>query len=218
MINKEDKKNEIQIEIENHLSNDKYTFNFNFQIPRELQNNFQGIFSYIKKKYQIQFSRKSQIDSLLKKSKGKFFKVIHEVMNKCLKIQVKRLPQSFITNITIELNKKFFEKNIIEVYEEFKILPDYKDLLEKELIREEKKNLFEKFCSYNLYDLYKVFTESKRFMKDIEKIKYIDGKRTGTLHEFVAINFCSYYKNNKAHESKIIKENEKLMEGKGEKK
>ena len=37
------------------------------------------------KKFQIKFSRKSHIDSLLKKTKGKFFKTIHEIMNLSLK-------------------------------------------------------------------------------------------------------------------------------------
>ena len=89
---------------DNNNNNDnelKYKMNFNFIIPKEYCSRFQSIFSYIKKKNQIKFSRKSQIDSLLKKCKGKFFKTIHEVMNKSLNIVVKRLPQFFITNITI---------------------------------------------------------------------------------------------------------------------
>ena len=63
---------------------EKYKLNFDFTIPKECTSTFQSIFSYIKKKYQIKFCRKSQIDSLLKKCKGKFFKTIHEIMNKML--------------------------------------------------------------------------------------------------------------------------------------
>ena len=50
-----------------NLSN--YILDFNFSIPKDLRNNFQGIFSYIKKKFQIKYSRKSHIDSLLLKSR-----------------------------------------------------------------------------------------------------------------------------------------------------
>ena len=89
-----------------NCNDSQYILDFNFSIPKDLKNNFQGIFSYIKKKYQIKFSRKSHIDSLLKKCKGKFFKTIHEIMNLSLNIIVKRLPQKFITNITIENNQK----------------------------------------------------------------------------------------------------------------
>ena len=94
-------------EISNNINNNNYILDFNFSIPKELKNNFQGIFAYIKKKFQIKFSRKSHIDSLLKKCKGKFFKTIHEIMNMSLNIIVKRLPQKFITNITIEYNQKY---------------------------------------------------------------------------------------------------------------
>ena len=36
-------------EINNNLNNNNYILDFNFSIPKELENNFQGIFSYIKK-------------------------------------------------------------------------------------------------------------------------------------------------------------------------
>ena len=94
------------------LNSSIYILDFDFSIPKDLKNNFQGIFSYIKKKFQIKFSRKSHIDSLLKKCKGKFFKTIHEIMNLSLNIVVKRLPQKFITNITIEYNQKYLNEEV----------------------------------------------------------------------------------------------------------
>ena len=123
----------------NDMNNNHYILDFNFPIPKELENNFQGIFSYIKKKFQIKFSRKSHIDSLLKKCKGKFYKTVHEIMNNSLNIIVKRLPQKFITNVTIEYNQKYLQKNIIEVYQEFDLLPDYPTLVEKGLIKDNRK-------------------------------------------------------------------------------
>jgi len=183
----------------------KYKMNFNFIIPKEYCSRFQSIFSYIKKKYQIKFSRKSQIDSLLKKCKGKFFKSIHEVMNKSLNIVVKRLPQFFITNITIKYNQKYLDKNIIQIYQEFNNLPDYKTLKEKNIIKKNKEQLFKEFCSYSLFNLYDIYCESKRFHKNINEIKNQDGKRIGLLYEFVSLNFSAYYKYSKPH---IIKSKE----------
>ena len=180
----------------------KYKMNFNFIIPKEYCSKFQSIFSYIKKKYQIKYSRKSQIDSLLKKCKGKFFKTIHEVMNKSLNIVVKRLPQFFITNITIEYNRKYLDKNIIQIYQEFNNFPDYKTLLEKNIIKSNKEQLFKEFCSYSLFNLYDIYCESKRFHKEINDIKIQDGKRIGLLYEFVSLNFSAYYKYSKPHISK----------------
>ena len=188
------------------LDNNHYTLDFKFPIPKELENNFQGIFSYIKKKFQIKFSRKSHIDSLLKKSKGKFFKTIHEIMNISLNIIVKRLPQKFITNVTIEYNQKYLQKNIIEVYQEFNLLPDYHTLEEKGFIKNNMKETFSEFCSYKLTDLYEIYIESQRYLKEIDNVKIHDGRRIGLLYQFVSKNFCKYFENNKFHSIKIKEE------------
>jgi hypothetical protein len=187
----------------NNINNTNYILDFNFSIPKELENNFQGIFSYIKKKFQIKFSRKSHIDSLLKKCKGKFFKTVHEIMNMSLNIIVKRLPQEFITNITIEYNQKYLKKNIIEVYQEFNLLPDYQTLVEKDLIKTNRKEAFGEFCSYTLTNLYSIYIESQRYSKEIDDVKIHDGRRIGLLYQFVSKNFCTYFENNKPHIIKI---------------
>ena len=190
-----------------NLSN--YILDFNFSIPEGLKNNFQGIFSYIKKKFQIKFSRKSHIDSLLKKSKGKFFKTIHEIMNMSLNIIVKRLPQKFITNITIEYNQKYLKKNIIQVYQDFNLLPDYATLKEKGYIKTNKKQPFEQFCNSDLITLYNIYLKSQRYFNEINEVKKHDGSRIGLLYQFVSKNFCNYFENNKPH---IIKTKEELKE------
>ena len=191
------------------LDSSNYILDFNFSIPKGLKNNFQGIFSYIKKKFQIKFSRKSHIDSLLKKSKGKFFKTIHEIMNMSLNIIVKRLPQKFITNITIEYNQKYLKKNIIQVYQDFNLLPDYATLKEKGYIKTNKKQPFEQFCNSDLITLYNIYLKSQRYFNEINEVKKHDGSRIGLLYQFVSKNFCNYFENNKPH---IIKTKEELKE------
>ena len=193
-----------------NLSN--YILDFNFSIPKLLQNNFQGIFSYIKKKFQIKYSRKSHIDSLLKKSKGKFFKTIHEIMNVSLNLIVKRLPQKFITNITIEYNQKYLKKNIMDLYQEFNLLPDYNTLLSNGLIKENRKEAFAEFCSYTISNLYSIYLESQKYSKEIDNVKTQDGRRIGLLYKFVSKNFCTYFENNKPHliKFKEIKNNNNI--------
>ena len=71
---------------------------------------FQKYFSNLRKKLQIKSSRKNNIDSLLKKVKGKFFKSINNCIKECLNIKIKKLPQKFITNITIKYNQKYLDK------------------------------------------------------------------------------------------------------------
>ena len=190
-------------EINNNLNNNNYILDFNFSVPKELENNFQGIFSYIKKKFQIKFSRKSHIDSLLKKCKGKFFKTIHEIMNISLNIIVKRLPQKFITNITIDYNQKYLKKSILELYQEFNLLPDYDTLVVKGLIKEGRKEAFSEFCRYKISDLYNIYLESQKYCKEIDNVEINDGRRIGLLYKFVSKNFCTYFENNKPHAIKI---------------
>ena len=177
----------------------KYKFKFESEIPRELHDNFQDIFSYLKKKYNIKFSRKSHIDNLLKKSKGKFFKVVHHIMSILLNFDVKRLPQTYITNITIKYNQKFLDKSILELYKEFNVLTDIDIMIEKNMIKPNKIDLLKKFCSYSLIELYQIYTESKRFKKEANLITLNDGKEIGILFEFVSKNLIAYYQNSKPH-------------------
>ena len=201
--------------MKNDLNTMNYILDFDFSIPNDLKNNFQGIFSYIKKKFQIKFSRKSHIDSLLKKAKGKFFKTIHEIMNLSLNIIVKRLPQKFITNITIEYNQKYLQKNIIQVYQEFNLLPDYCTLEEKGFIKPNRIQNFKQFCSYDLITLYDIYLQSQKYFNEINEVTINDGRRIGLLYQFVSKNFCNYFENNKPHilraKEKIIHNNENLF-------
>ena len=180
----------------------QYKLNFDFIIPKESSTSFQSIFSYIRKKYQIKFCRKSQIDSLLKKCKGKFFKTIHDIMNRCMTIVVKRLPQFFITNINIEYNKKYFEKTVMQIYQEFNNFPEYNSCKEKNIIKPSREKLFSQFCNYSLDNLYDIYCQSQRFRNEINDVNIQEGKRIGLLYEFVALNFSAYYKYSKPHQSK----------------
>ena len=102
--------------MEKKLSPIIFRINKDFNIPENNQTSFQSVFSYLKKKLQVKDTRKSHIDSLLKKSKGKFFKAVHDYLKICLNIITKRLPQTFITNITIDYNQKFLFKKMIKMH------------------------------------------------------------------------------------------------------
>ena len=41
--------------MKNNLNTSNYILDFDFSIPKDLQNNFQGIFSYIKKNFKLNF-------------------------------------------------------------------------------------------------------------------------------------------------------------------
>ena len=159
-------------------------------------NNFDEIFYAIRKNLHIKQSRKYQVDSLLKKAKCKFFQIIHGIMKYCLSIKVKRLPQPFITNITIEYNRCYLEKTIIQIYKEFNLISNKK--IDDEMIKIQNKELFKDFYKYKLEDLYNIYIESQCYKKDLNEIMVKNGKNIGILYEFVSKNLIYYYKNNKS--------------------
>ena len=118
-------------------------------------------------------------------------------MKYCLSIKVKRLPQNFITNITIEYNRYYLEKSIIQIYKEFNLISNQQKVDDK-IITIENKELFKDFYKYKLKDLYNIYIESQCYKKDLNEIFLKNGKNIGILYEFVSKNLIYYYKNNKS--------------------
>ena len=186
--------------IQRNKSNFFINVDFLNQKERSL-NNFNEIFITIRKKLHVKHTRKSEVDSLLKKAKCKFFQTVHRIMRYCLNITVNRLPQVFITNITIEYNRNFLEKTIIEIYNEFDLIQNLKKI--DDVIRIKNKELFKIFSKYKFYELYGEYIESQCYKKDVNKVINKNGKNIGTLYEFVSKNFIIYYLNNKTRIIKI---------------
>lgn len=180
-----------------------FYINVDFLNQKELSiNNFNEIFIKIRKKLHVKHSRKSEVDSLLKKAKCKFFQTVHKIMKYCLNITVNRLPQVFITNITIEYNLNYLEKTIFQIYKEFDLIQNEK-IINDEIISIKNKELFKLFTSYKFYELYDEYLESQCYKKDINKVVGKNGKNIGILYEFVSKNFIYYYMNNKNKLMKI---------------
>ena len=111
----------------------------------------------------------------------------------------KRIPQQFITNITIEFNQKNFEKKIIDIYHEFNLLPSIDEIIEKKLLRKGKEELFKEIAASNYHQMYEMYIKSERYKGDTEKIKKREGQKFAILYDFVAKNFAEYYLYGKAH-------------------
>jgi hypothetical protein len=181
--------------MEKNIKPDFQNYNLNIEIDYLCydQKQFYFYFNYIKKKLQIKNSRKSKIDCLLKKCKGKFCKAIHDYVKLCLNICLQRLPQKFITNIKIDYNKQLMSKKIIDIYNNFNLLPSIDDKSEKNYIKNNKENLYKILVNETFRNLYQIYLESERYQRDLENIKKCLGKRIGILYNFVAKNFCVYY-------------------------
>ena len=174
-----------------------YFINVDFLSQKDLSiNNFNEIFLTIRKKLHVKHSRKSEVDSLLKKAKCKFFQTVHNIIKYCLCINVNRLPQVFITNITIEYNLNYLDKTIFQIYKEFDLIQNIINI-DDEVIKIKNKELFKLFMTYKFYELYEEYIESQCYKKDINKVINKNGKNIGILYEFVSKNFIFYYMNNK---------------------
>lgn len=152
-------------------------------------------------------TRKTQFDSILKKAKARIFRVIHDSMKKCLTnpLLLLRLPQNFITNIKIEFNKKYFKKNIYEIYSEHQIFSSLEDLFENNFIKEERKNIFKEFINLTLKEFYEYYITSKQYLYDRVNIKKKEGEKISILFAYIAQNFYEYYTQSKGNQPKIKK-------------
>ena len=104
----------------------------NLFLQKEKNLTFQQNFTYLRKKLQIKLTRKTYIDSILKKCKGRFFKAINDCLRKCTFIYIHKLPQKFITDISISYNKNFLNYTTIDLYRYFNLKPFNKeDKIEK---------------------------------------------------------------------------------------
>ena len=189
------------------------TMNKNTEIlfPKENQVSFQKSFSYLRQKLQIKLSRKIFIDSFLKKCNSQFFRAIHECLQKCSGNGfVKKIPQTFITNITIKINKYFLNQTLFDLYKSYYNFPENVELFIKEgNCMKGKEHLLSYLYNCKISKLYSMFIKSKRYKIILKNIKNNLGVKMTILYQFVAENFLNYYYYTKAHSSRkrLIKKN-----------
>ena len=175
------------------------------QNTRSFSHSFHINFNNLRIKLGIEDSRKTHIDSLLKKAKSKCLKAIHEVLKLSLNLLIGRLPQNFITNIKIDFNKKYLSKSIGNIYYEYKLLPSYEEIINKNLIRKGKFDLFNETYNSSFEHVYMVYINSDLYKKDFEKISLKDGYKIATLYDYVAKNMCEYFILSKGNKKKVFK-------------
>ena len=167
----------------------------NLFLQKEKNLTFQQNFTYLRKKFQIKLTRKTYIDSILKKCKGRFFKAINDCLRKCTFIYIHKLPQRFITDISIDYNKSFFNYTTIDLYRYFNLKPFNKDdkFENANFCIKGKENYLKFILSSKLYDLYSIFIDSKRYKREVEGIKNNSGVKMSLLYQFVSENYYNYY-------------------------
>ena len=195
--------------IESKMNLFPFTINKDIEsfLPEEKRISFQKSFSFLRKKLLIKQSRKTYIDCILKKCKARFFTAINDCLKKSLKIHVKKFPQNFITNISIESNRPILELTVLEIYKTYSVCNlDIEECIEKGLCYKEKEEYIKIICYSKISELYLLYLESKRYNKEIQYIKNHIGVKMYLLYIFVSENFINYYLYSKPHfcHNKII--------------
>ena len=194
------------MEVLNSLIANKFKISedLGFELNEEMKSlSFQGLFAYLRKSLEVNYTRKLHIDSILKKCKGKFFKAVSECVRKCIKINVPKFPQSFITNIAIEYNQQFLNYTVEDLYQYFHLLPySIDDILEKNYCVQEKRVYLKYIFLSKISTLYLQYVQSKKYKRMLELIKNKKGIKIAKLYQFVSDNFINYYLFSKAHMKK----------------
>ena len=182
----------------NESKNNLFPFTVNkdldIWLPKEKRTSFQKCFSFLRKKLQIKQSRKTYIDSILKKCKARFFKAINDCLKICLKIHIKKFPQSFITNISIEKNKSILGLTVQDIYQNFNLSNiNIEECIKEDLCYKDKEKYLKYICKTKISDLYFLYIQSKRYIREIQYIKNRIGIKMYLLYIFVSENFVNYY-------------------------
>ena len=171
------------------------------EMPKDMElKTFQTLFTYVRNSLNIKYTRNIHIDSILKKCKSKFFKAVYDCIKKCVIINMKKVPQNFITNISIIYNRQFLDYTIHELYNCFGLMPySLETIMQKNYYIKGKENFFKYILLSRVDDLYSLYIQSKRYKKEIESMKKKKGIKITLLYQFVAENLVNYYYYSKPH-------------------
>ena len=171
------------------------------KMPKDMElKTFQNLFTYVRNSLKIKYTRNIHIDSILKKCKSKFYKAVYDCIRKCVIINIKKIPQIFITNISIIYNRQFLDYTIHELYNCFGLMPySLETIMQKNYYIKGKENFFKYILLSRVDDLYSLYIQSKRYKKEIESMKKKKGIKITLLYQFVAENLVNYYYYSKPH-------------------
>ena len=154
---------------------------------------FYSSFKNLKEKYGLNNRRRNRIDCIIKKVKARYLKSIHEAIKYCVNLYIHRLPQNFITNIKIDCNRIYFNKTIEQIYTEFNILPSSDELIKRNLIKKDKKEMLLMLMKSPLKDIYKCYLSSELYKYDKMYLRQKEGEKLSKLFDYIAKNILRYF-------------------------
>jgi hypothetical protein len=145
-------------------------------------------------KNKVEITSKYRLDSLNKRVKAKFFKILHQMLTHTGKIKLKKLPQKFVTNVSICDNKKMLSQTIKEIYKtNSKGFPN-DEMIEKKAVGEGKSTFFE-ILNMSFLECFENYLFSPVFQKHLKEIEKKNGGVFKEVFEEECKRFIEYYLN-----------------------
>jgi hypothetical protein len=224
-LTKSDKLGNIYNEVTDSNSNEKFktvqndNLNNNNEVDIKKISNTNNITdnneSLIKKKFSVSLvkyqnpTRRFKPDSIRKKIKSRTHKHLRNLLNEYLRKAKSKMifdyfPQSFVSNVKININKSVLNLTLRELYlKEFKGLAKdkEKEINNKKVIYYLEKNKdigtnsgVEKLLNYKYKDILKLYFNSELFKKDLSRLKD-EGEDDEYInkYKFLALNWCDFY-------------------------
>lgn len=139
-------------------------------------------------------SRKSHIDSILKKCKTKFFKALKSIFKKLFGKYSKNIcifPRKFVSDIRINCNKKYLNLSLLEIFKDYK--KDINLINAKLTLSDKKFKMLIILLNKTYKTLYIEYINSRRFLIDCKKICNKEGIKYELLFKYVSKFFINYY-------------------------
>ncbi len=173
-------------------------------------NSFHSEFILFRRTLQLKkILRKTRIDSLLKKCKSKVFRTIQEAINLLTGLnnsKDNRLPQSFITNINIDYNKKFLNMPLKDIYRECEVFESVDELAKmKPTLTEEERKYLDILLEMTHREAFEAYLKSNRYLSDYNYIKQREGEKYAILFDYVAKIYIRYFLNGRGNQKRNFK-------------
>ena len=171
-------------------------------------NLFHQYFHSFKKIIRINNKRQTEIDSFLKKCKSKFSKAFSQMIYKLLKIKRKKykMPQAFVIDINIDINKRYLNCPIFKIYEDYHVKINL-DELKKDFYDKDSSYIFFHLMNRTYKSLFEDYLKSKKYSKDCLIIRQKKGIKFEILFRYVSKIFIKYYSYNKGNKINISRNN-----------
>ena len=160
--------------------------------------NTNNVMNLLKKKKELinfideEIVSKFRIDSLNKRVKARFFKMIHQTLSSFVKIKLNKIPQKLITNVGIHFNKQFLKETIKSLYQ--KNVENFpSDDYFKTIIPLDKQETFFEILNSSIIESYKNYISCPIFENELKIIEKKNGKIFREIFEQVCLFFLDYY-------------------------